>query len=190
MTTSEGLQITALANGPNQSNLPVSREIRGKRVQPLAPRAGAAPLDLWKGVWMDRFKAAGNVLDFQEAQLEGAVSEYFDKILPRAKVNKVRSAISLGFIAACAIRGGPNSNLSRLFYRMALAIGITLPFTNSEDEKRCFDRIADTPLPPGNAPAVSIAGIMVSRLEIHRAKKLREDELGFLAEDLYDITTY
>lgn len=190
MTTSEGLQITALANGPNQSNLPVSREIRGKRVQPLAPRAGAAPLDLWKGVWMERFKAAGNVLDFQEAQLEGAVSEYFDKILPRAKVNKVRSAISLGFIAACAIRGGQNSLLSRLFYRMALAIGITLPFTNSEDEKRCFDRIADTPLPPSNVSAVSIAGIMVSRIEIHRAKKLREDELGFLAEDLYDITTY
>lgn len=180
--TPTGQELSALANGPTKSELPVSREIRGKRVQPIPASTGAAPTDLWTGIWRERFIAAGSVLDFQEAQLEFAVANFFDPILPLAKTNKVRSALALGFVAACAIRGGPGSKLSRLLYRVAAAKNIPLPFQSSEDERKCIDAIAEA-----NG---TIGDIHVDADETRRAKLLIKDELGFLSEDLYDLSTY
>jgi hypothetical protein len=159
-------------------------------VQRLSPKAGAAPIDIWTGVWKTRFIAAGQVLDFQEVQLEAAVQNYFNGILARAKAKKVRSALALAFIAACAIRGGVGSQLEKLFYRVAAAMDLPLPFVSSADERRCFDTIADTPLPAPPAHTTFIHGVKVNRDEIRRARLLRADELGFLAEDLYDLSTY
>ena len=188
--TDSGQVIKSSANGQLGSNLPVASEIRGKRVQPIPPKVGAAPIDIWKGSWKDRFLLAGQVFDFQDVQLESAVKNYFDPILPKAKVNKVRAALSLAFIGACAIRGGPSSNLSKLFYRIAAAMEIALPFTSAENEKRCLDKIADCPLPPHPQETTVLLGITVHKDEIRRAKLLRNDQLGFLTEDLYDISTY
>lgn len=187
--TPQGREIATLANSKSGSLLPTSREIRGKRVQPIPPLQGAPAIDIWTGAWKERFLKAGQAADFQEAQIELAVSNYFNRILPRAKANKVRSALSLAFIAACAVRGGPTSKLSRLFYEVASAIGLSLPFTNSDDERKCLNKIADTPIPSGRH-TTTISGVTVDIDEIRRAKLLRKDELGFLAEDLYDTDTY
>jgi len=187
--TATGSDATKLANTPGKSALPVAREIRGKRVQPIPSTPGAAPIDIWTGKWKDRFILAGQCLEFQEVQLELAVSNYFNHILPRAKENKVRSALSLAFLAACAVRGGAESQLTQLFYKVAVAMKIALPFKTSDDERRCLDAIADTPVPKGQH-TTSVAGLTTNVDEIRRARLLRNDELGFLHEDLYDISTY
>ena len=87
--TEEGKEIRKLANADddrdNKSDLPIDREIRGRRVQPIASTKGAVATDIWTGVWKARFLAAGNVVDFQEAQLEEAVEKYMNPILRRAK---------------------------------------------------------------------------------------------------------
>ncbi len=184
-TTPAGRELTALANGDTKSDLPVSREIRGKRVQPIPAVRGGPAIDIWEGEWKGRFLAAGQIIDFQEAQLEFAVSEYFNHILPLAKENKVRSAMALGLIAACAIRGGVGSGLSKLFYKVAEELHIALPFDNSDDEKTCFDAIAAASIQRNRVGAVR-----VPEDESRRARLLRNDEIGFLTEDLYDISTY
>jgi hypothetical protein len=125
---------------------------------------------------------AGEVTDFQEAQLDLAVERYFNPILPLAKKNKVRSALALAFIAACTIRGGVNSQLSTLFYRVAKALDIYLPFTNMDDERLCIENIAKA--------KGSISGEEIDKDESRRARRLLDDELGFLTEDLYDLSTY
>jgi hypothetical protein len=114
--------------------------------------------------------------------LDLAVEVYFDSILPLAKKNKVRSALGLAFVAACNIRGGVGSELSRLPYRVATEIGVDVPFRTSEDERKCLDAIA--------AANGNVGGVAVEHDESRRAKLLIKDELGFLVEDLYDISTY
>jgi LysM repeat protein len=183
--TDAGRELKNLANGATKSDLPVSREIRGKRVQPIPAVSGGPALDIWEGEWTGRFRTAGQFIDFQEVQLEFAVSEYFNHILPMAKEKKVRSAMALGLIAACTIRGGVGSDLSRLFYKVAAELHITLPFANSDDEKTCFDAIAAAP-----AHHHMVGAVAVPDDESRRARLLRDDEIGFLTEDLYDISTY
>jgi murein DD-endopeptidase MepM/ murein hydrolase activator NlpD len=178
----EGKELTKLANGPTQSDLPVSREIRGKRVQPISAQKGQTATDIWTGTWKDRFLAAGEVLDFQEVQMEFAVDRYFNHILPLAKKNKVRSALGLAFLAACTIRGGVDSKLSRLLYRVADELKISLPFESSEAERKCLDAI-------GSAEG-EVGTVEIDKDESRRVKLLLKDELGFLAEDLYDTASY
>jgi murein DD-endopeptidase MepM/ murein hydrolase activator NlpD len=178
----EGQELTNLANGPKQSDLPVSREIRGKRVQPIPANNGEAATDLWTGTWKARFLAAGDVLDFQEVQLEFAVERYFNPLLPLAQTNKVRSALALAFLAACNIRGGVGSKLSKLLYTVADELKVKLPFESSEAERKCLDAIA--------AAKGKVGDTNVAEDETRRVKLLIKDELGFLAEDLYDTTTY
>jgi LysM repeat protein len=180
--TAKGQSLSKLANGPDRSNLPISSEIRGKRVQPLAPQKGSKPIDIWTGVWKDRFLAAGDVTKFQEAQLDLAVDRYFDSILPRAKRHNIRSALALAFIAACTVRGGVGSKLSRLYYQVALSLGMSLPITDHENERKCVEKIA--------AAHGSVNGVKIAEDESRRAALLIKDELGFLAEDLYDTSTY
>jgi LysM repeat protein len=179
-----------MANARGGSILPTAREIRGKRVQKLVPSHGAPAIDIWEGVWKERFLAAGQILDFQEAQLDYAVDEYFNKILKKAKNANVRSALGLAFLAACAVRGGPNSDLSRLLYRVAEAAGITLPFSSSLQEKSCVEAISRAVCPRGSTICELYPGVFVDHEEIRRATLLMKDELGFLAEDLYDTSTY
>lgn len=177
-----GKELFSLANGPTQSDLPVSREIRGKRVQPIPASRGASPSDIWTGPWRSRFLEAGNVTEFQEVQLELAVDDYVLPILPLAKKNKVRSALGLAFVIACSVRGGAHSDLTKLLYMVAEELRITLPFDNSEDERKCVEAIAKA---KGKIGAIAIA-----EDETRRAKLLIQDELGFLAEDLYDLSSY
>ncbi|NYE59772.1 murein DD-endopeptidase MepM/ murein hydrolase activator NlpD [Duganella sp. 1224] len=178
----EGKELARLANGPTQSDLPVSREIRGKRVQPIPAQKGATATDLWTGTWKERFLAAGKVLDFQEVQLDFAVERYFNPLLQLAKTNNVRSALGLAFLAACNIRGGVGQKLSRLLYSVADELKVQRPFKSSEDERKCLDAIA--------AAKGKIGDTEVHEDESRRVKLLIKDELGFLAEDLYDTSTY
>ena len=132
--TTAGKDVSKLANtdadNDNKSDLPVDQEIRGKRVQPLAAIKGEAAIDIWTGVWRNRFLDAGKVVDFQEVQLEEAVEKYMNPILKRAKKNNVRSALALAFITACSVRGNPNSALADFFYTAADKLKISLPFAN------------------------------------------------------------
>lgn len=183
---SEGVELTKLSkqdkDGDGKSDLPVSMEIRGKRVQPIPPTEGDTPTDIWTGVWKQRFLEAGNELDFQEVQLKFGVENYLDPILPLARKNNVRSALGLAFVTACAVRGGLGSDLKNLLFNVAKELNIGLPFKNSDDETRCVKAIADS-----NG---KIGKIEFDPDEAKRAKRLISDELGFLAEDLYDLSTY
>ena len=186
--THEGKELTRLANQPTQSDLPVSREIRGKRVQPIPANKDDAPTDIWTGVWKQRFIDAGSVTDFQEAQIDYAVKNYMNPILPLAKKNNVRSALGLAYIEACAVRGGVDSPLSKSFYEVAKRLQISLPFSSSEDERTCIDAIANGSATTGFDKKGN--NVKVGPEEIRRAKILIQDDLGFLAEDLYDTSTY
>jgi len=151
-------------------------------VQPIEPAKGVAAIDIWTGVWKERFLSAGKVVDFQEVQLEVAVEKYFNPILKTAKTNKLRSALGLAFAAACSIRGGPDSTLAGLIYSVASELDIKVPFASSEDEKRCIEEIAK-----GKG---KVKSLKFDEDESRRAELLLKDELGFLAEDLYDVQTY
>lgn len=165
-----------------KSDLPISMEIRGKRVQPIPPTEGGAPIDIWTGVWKQRFLEAGSELDFQEVQLKFGVENYLDPLLSLALRNNVRSALGLAFVTACAVRGGVGSNLKNLLFDVAKELNVTLPFKNSDDEARCVKAIADS--------SGKIGKVEFDADEAKRAKRLMDDELGFLAEDLYDLSTY
>ena len=182
----EGKELSKLANSDedkdNKSDLPTNKEIRGKRVQPIAPTKGEAAIDIWTGVWRERFLSAGKVVDFQEVQLEVAVEKYLNPILKTAKANKLRSALGLAFAAACSIRGGPDSTLAGLVYAVANELDIELPFTSSEDERKCLEEIAK-----GKG---KVKSLKFDEDESRRAELLLKDELGFLSEDLYDVQTY
>lgn len=182
----EGKELKKLANQDedknNHSDLPISREIRGKRVQPLSPQDGMKAIDIWQGVWRERFLLAGKETDFQEAQIEYAVSRYFKPVVEPARKNNVRSALALAFIAACSVRGASIQTL----FSVAKEIGVGLPFKGGDDERKCVEAIANA---KGDKYA-KIKGYELSADECRRAKKLISDELGFLSDDLYDIETY
>ncbi|WP_420475587.1 LysM peptidoglycan-binding domain-containing protein [Noviherbaspirillum sp. ST9] len=184
--TAKGKEMKTLSeqdkDGDGKSDLPAHREIRGKRVQPIPANPSEMPTDIWTGTWKQRFLEAGNELDFQEAQLDCAVEMFFNPIIGLAKKNKVRSALGLAFVTACAVRGGTKSKLATLIYRVAGELGVTLPFENSEDETRCVKAVADADGKVGK--------VKFHKEESKRARLLLEDKLGFLAEDLYDLSTY
>ena len=189
--TPEGKKIKKLSESDedknNKSDLPVEREVRGKRVQPIPPAKGGAAIDIWTGVWRERFLAAGKVVDFQEVQLDEAVEKYMNPILSRAHKNKVRSALGLAFVTACAIRGGVGSRFEKLIYKVAEELRINLPFESSEDERKCVDEVAHARVDGMHA---YIGTFKFYAEESKRAKLLIKDELGFLAEDLYDTSSY
>jgi len=168
------------ADEDGKPDLPHDKEIRGKRVQAIAPTERGVPIDIWTGVWKERFLAAGKFIEFQEAQLDEAVEKYMNKVLPLAKKNNVRSAIALALITAGCVRGGAGSPTELLIYDVAKDLGI-LPFKSAKDELKCVKIIAAG----GRSGHVEIGDY-----EAERAKKLLEDELGFLAEDLYDVESY
>jgi LysM repeat protein len=184
--TKTGKELHSLANvdknNDGKSDLPVEREIRGRRVQPIKATASEAMTDIWTGTWKQRFLAAGQITDFQEAQLALAVSEYMNPILAKAKQNNVRSASALAFIAACSVRGGAASPLANVFYGAAKGNGTTIPFENTRDELKTLQAIANANGKVGN--------VAINNDESRRARLLMKDELGFLAEDLYDTSTY
>lgn len=177
--SSEGRRLSELAR---MNKLPVSSEIRGKRVQPISTNIGGPKQDLWEGAWKQRFITAGKIDVFQEAQLEFAVEGYMNPALKFCKENNIRSALGIAFVAACAIRGAPKNFITGA----AAALGLTTPFSDGADEKKAVQYIADLNLKKNN----SIGGKLVQKDEIVRAKKLIKDETGFLAEDLYWTETY
>ena len=178
----QGIEIKKMANSDdnkdNKSDLPIEKEIRGKRVQPIPPAKGQAAIDIWEGVWRDRFLEAGSVVDFQEAQLEEAVEKYMNPILSLVKKNKVRSALTIAFITACSIRGADRN----LIMKVADKLGISLPFVSSADEYKCIDAILK-----GKG---HVGSLKFDLDESRRAGLLKNDELGFLTEDLYDVSSY
>ncbi|MGN4066822.1 hypothetical protein ACS0Y7_19630 [Burkholderia gladioli] len=174
-----GKELSELAR---MNKLPQSREIRGKRVQPIAVNINGKKEDLWTGTWKQRFVEAGKVAEFQEAQLELAVEEYMNPALDFCKENNIRSALGIAYVVACVIRGAPKN-----FITLAAAeIGASVPFSDNVDEKSSVEHIAGLDAKKIN----KLGGKLVQRDEIIRAKKLLKDETGFLAEDLYWVGTY
>lgn len=177
-----GTELAKLANKDDDKNgksdLPLSREIRGKRIRPISIDGIASATDLWTGTWKQRFLDAGQIVDFQEAQIEYAVSRYLQPVLKVAKENNVRSAMALAFMAACSVRGAQIS----LIIKVAKEKQIKLPFGSGDDERACVDAIAN-----GSG---KVGEVNFDPDESRRAKKLLLDDLGFLAEDLYDPATY
>ena len=163
-----------------------SKEIRGVRVHPLVPKQGEPAIDIWKGVWKERFLEAGKVAVFQEVQLDVAVEKYMDKILPDAKEMKIRSALSLAFLTACRVRGVD----IELLNDVADELGVhNSPFSTSADERKCIEEIAKATITSDKKDA-KIGGFKFKADEARRAKILVKDDLQFLAEDHYDPSTY
>lgn len=173
------------ANGDKKSDLPVAKEIRGIYVQPLIPNKGEPAIDIWKGVWKERFLAAAKVPAFQEVQLEVAVENYFNETLPLAKKLKVRTALALAFLAACKVRGARIDILEKV----ARDQGVTTPFKNGEDEIKCI-KLIGLAYKENKKEKAKVGDYEFTMDEARRAAKLMKDELGFLAEDLYDLATY
>ena len=171
-------------NTDGKSDLPIEREIRGRRVQPVAAIKGTLPTDIWIGVWKQRFLDAGAVIDFQEAQLELAVRNYFNPVLHKAKQFNVRSALALAFMAACSVRWGPTSPKVSLIIDVAKEINVQIPFVNGEDEIRVVRAIANA------GEKSKVGSVAIPEDEVRRAKLLIADQLKFLAEDYYDISSY
>lgn len=171
-------------NKDGKSDLPIEREIRGRRVQPVAAIKGTLPTDIWIGVWKQRFLDAGAVIDFQEAQLELAVRNYFNPVLHKAKQFNVRSALALAFMAACSVRWGPTSPKVSLIIDVAKEINVQIPFVNGEDEIRVVRAIANA------GEKSKVGSVAIPEDEVRRAKLLIADQLKFLAEDYYDISSY
>lgn len=174
------------AAGKDTSILPVDKEIRGIRVQKLIPKSGETAIDIWEGVWKERFLAAGKVAVFQKVQLDNAVENYLDKVLPDAKKYKIRSALALAFLTACKVRGVKTTLLNET----ATELGISnKPFETSNNERKCVEAIAKATISSDKKDA-KIGSFKFKADEARRAKILVQDDLHFLAEDHYDISTY
>lgn len=185
--TSVGKKIKELslkdANKDGKSDLPIAKEIRGIHVQPLVPNKGEPAIDIWTGVWKDRFLAAGKVAVFQEAQLDAAIEGYLDTALPLAKKLKVRSALALAFLVASKVRGADMEILKSVAGKK----GTVTPFESGDKERECIEAIAKATVVGKDA---KVLGYIFDKDEARRAEKLMKDELGFLAEDFYDLATY
>lgn len=182
--TKEGADISKLAS---KAQLPVEREIRGKRVQPISVQLSGTKQDLWVGTWKQRFVDAARVVDFQEAQLAYAVENYLNPTLPFCKTNNVRSGIGIAFVVACYVRGVS----TQLLTDAARQKGLKVPFESSADEKAAVVAISKGEIKDyqvtrkGKTKNLKTAGE-----EITRAKKLDKDETGFLVEDMYWTDTF
>ncbi|HZW14398.1 MAG TPA: LysM peptidoglycan-binding domain-containing protein [Noviherbaspirillum sp.] len=155
-------------------------EIRGKRVQPIAISDNRMKEDIWAGEWKKRFIAAGQVLEFQEAQLELAVEEYLNRAITYCATQNIRSALGIAYVGACVIRGAAK----QLIVEAAQSLGLTTPFESSDDERKAVEALAKKQFTkrPNGKP--------IQAEEFTRAARLLKDELGFLAEDLYAVSTY
>jgi hypothetical protein len=182
--TKDGGELSRLAS---KNALPVDREIRGKRVQPIAVEIGGAKQDLWVGTWKQRFTDASQVVDFQEAQLIYAVENYLNPTLSFCKDNNIRSGLGIAFAVACYVRGVS----TQLLTDAAKKKGLKVPFESESDEKAAVVSISKGEVKQyqvtrkGKTKTLNVAGE-----EITRAKRLNQDETGFLAEDMYWTDTF
>jgi hypothetical protein len=182
--TKTGAEVFAEAS---KGKLPANREIRGKRVQPIAVTVGGEKQDLWEGTWKQRFKDASTVVDFQEAQLSYAVENYLNPTLRFCKTNNVRSGLGIAFAVACRIRGAN----PQLLVEAAKKKNLKVPFELGVDEKVAVVSISNGEIEEykttrsGKTKTIKVAGE-----EIIRAGRLIKDETGFLAEDAYWTETF
>jgi len=184
--TQRGKHLRDLAR---QKKIRPSDEIRGKRVQPIPVVKGGKPVDIWEGEWSKRFTAAGNIPDFQDAELQYAVEGYLNNTLPFCKRNNIRSGLGLTYVTACYVRGPGNMNI---ITHAAKAIGVSVPFVHTDDERKAVHYIGTR-----NKNGATIAGKKVQGLDIIRAKDLASDNSGLIlpadglaAEDHYSTATY
>lgn len=68
-------------------------------------------------------------------------------------------------------------------------LGIATPFAAGKDEIACIKAIGGAFKEKTNEKA-KVGNCTFAMDEARRAGKLMVDQLGFMAEDLYDITTY
>ncbi|MGG1943820.1 hypothetical protein AB1286_03305 [Trinickia sp. NRRL B-1857] len=177
----------AIAKDAAKDSLPVGSEIRGKRVQPIAITVGGAKQDLWEGTWAQRFKDAGKVTDFQEAQLEYAVDQYLNPTLSFCKTNNIRSGLALAFAVACRVRGvNP-----QLLVEAAKNKKLKVPFESEADERAAVESISKNEVKSYQTTVKGKAKtVKVAKEESVRAGRLMKDETGFLAEDMYWTDSY
>lgn len=176
-----GLEYWAnLKKSARQSFQSSGTEIRGKRVQSIAVTDNGKKEDIWAGEWKKRFIDAGQVLEFQEAQLELAVEDYLNRAITYCATQNIRSALGLAYVGACVIRGAPR----QLIVEAAQSLGLKTPFESSDDERKAVEALAKKQFTKRSN------GKMIQAEEFTRAARLLKDELGFLAEDLYAVSTY
>lgn len=167
-------------------DLPESEIIRGSRVQPIPYDVGSPAEDLWNEHWLPRFRAAGDVNIFQDIQLDYGVDEYLNTILPICKKNNIRTGKGIAFVTACAVRSG-NPEYHKLFVRIALELGYSLPFNKTADELTVLSAISKSAT---NTNRPKIGSITFDPIEVTRATTILKNEFKFLSEDFYDPETY
>lgn len=189
-------------DGKPDDPLSADEEIRGARVQKIAYVPGYPAIDLWEDYkeiptlpgtrrkatyqgYLSAFKAAGDVPAFQDAQIELAVEDYLNPMLAHCRQWNIRSALGLAFVVACSVRGGPGSDLSRLFTRVAAAKLSIEKFDTAKQELECLQAIADA-----KGSSCDVAGVKFHGDEARRAKLILKDQYDFLKEDFYDPQTY
>lgn len=174
------------ADHDGKPDLPESEIIRGARVQPIPYNIGGPADDLWGKNWMPRFQAAGDIIAFQDAQLDFGVDDFLNKILPICKKNNIRTGKGIAFVTACAVRSG-NPEYHKLFVRIALELGYSLPFNKTADELTVLSAISKSATKT-NQP--KIGSITFDPIEVTRATTILKNEFKFLSEDFYDPETY
>lgn len=179
------------ANHDGKPDLPESEIIRGARVQPIPYYIGGPAEDLWDKNWLMRFKAAGKIIKFQDAQLDYGVDEFLNKILPICQKNNIRTGKGIAFITACAIRGADRN----LFCAIASELGHPLPFQQTANELSVLNAISEakivTEIVKGEpVKRAKIGNKKFSPIEKIRASTIQKNEFKFLSEDFYDPQTF
>lgn len=115
-------------------------EIRGPRVQKVAIETKSDGTkgelqDLWEGSWLSRFKTAGKLKDFQDAQVEIADEEYLIPALRVCKKMGIRSAKGIAFAFDRVVNEGSAWRLTRPWNKE--------PFHSFDEERRFLERVRD-----------------------------------------------
>lgn len=187
--TKGGIELSRLANQDEDKDgnpdLPRGKEIRGPRVHPIPYRVGDLPEDIWLGNWAIALGELGKIPKFQDIQLQQAVDDYLNKILPYCRRTNIRTAKVLAFIGACRVRGTKES----LFSEIGHGLGYSIPFERNTKELQLLKEIADCYKPSQKSPVV-LGGVKFDLDEARRASLLLKNEFNFLDEDYYDIESY
>ena len=151
------------------------KEIRGLRVQKIAVTLGGEQKDIWEEPWVSRFKQAGLDEEFQEAQLEYAVTQYvnYPSVVSFVKGQQIQTALGLALVVDRAIQQGPSAAAPTI-KKLAKKAGISLPFTGPAEEKKLADYITNNSFEDHR----------------HRVKLLLKDKYRLLTVNLYDWDTY
>ena len=157
---------------------PDTNEIRGPRVKPVPVIVNedgtpGEAIDIWEGVWLERFNNAetvytnaGKQKEFRDAQFEIAVEEYLTQALAACKKMNIRSAKGIAMAFDRAVNEGSPRRLTKAWSGNQ--------FQTSEEETLFLAKVRD------GAAAGSDARSRLAR--IYYANELTETS--------YDVASY